>query len=154
MALETEPVPQRSDADTRRSPGSALALTAVADVAVILAFVLMGRNNHDEGLSPASVLGVAAPFLIAAALSWAALVLWHRSTDGEAATPTLPALRSVWPDGVAVWLGTAVLGLVLRGLVFGDGTAASFVIVTSAVLGVGLIGWRVAVGVRSNSAGS
>ena len=53
-----------------------------------------------------------------------------------------------------VWLGTAVLGLVLRGLVFGDGTAASFVIVTGAVLGVGLVGWRVAVGVRSNRAGS
>ena len=116
MALETEPVPQRSDAATRRSPGSALALTALADVAVILAFVLMGRNSHEERLSPASVLGVAAPFLIAAALSWAALVLWHRSNGGE--------------------------------------TAASFVIVTGAVLGVGLVGWRVAVGVRSNRAGS
>ncbi|MBP9066932.1 MAG: DUF3054 domain-containing protein, partial [Candidatus Microthrix sp.] len=122
MALETEPVPQRSDAATRRSPGSALALTALADVAVILAFVLMGRNSHEEGLSPASVLGVAAPFLIAAALSWAALVLRHRSTGGEAATAALPSLRLVWPDGVTVWLGTAVLGLVLRGLVFGDGT--------------------------------
>ena len=154
MALETEPVPQRSDAAKRRSLGSALALTALADVAVILAFVLMGRNSHEERLSPASVLGVAAPFLIAAALSWAALVLWHRSNGGEAATAALPSLRLVWPDGVTVWLGTAVLGLVLRGLVFGDGTAASFVIVTGAVLGVGLVGWRVAVGVRSNRAGS
>jgi hypothetical protein len=89
---------------------------------------------------------------IAAALSWAAL-LRHRST---AVRPQLqpPIAALGWPDGVTVWLGTAVLGLVLRGLVFGDGTAASFVIVTGAVLGVGLVGWRVAVGVRSNRAGS
>ena len=36
----------------------------------------------------------------------------------------------------------------------GANHAASFVIVTGAVLGVGLVGWRVAVGVRSNRAGS
>lgn len=147
MALETEQVHQRSGTG-RRSPGALLAITILADVAVIAAFVLMGRNSHEEGLSPASVLGVAAPFLIAAALSWAALAVWHRSSGRRAATSDLPSLRSVWPDGVVVWLGTAVLGLVLRRLVFGDGTAASFVIVTCAVLGVGLVGWRAAVGVR------
>ena len=152
MALETEPVPRRSDAPGRRSPVSALAITALADVAVIAAFVLMGRNSHEEGLSPASVLSVAAPFLIAAALSWAALVLWHRSARSAAEGSTLPSLRLVWPDGVAVWLGTAVLGLVLRRLVFGDGTAVSFVIVTGAVLGVGLVGWRAATAARSGGA--
>ena len=149
MALETEQVPQRSGTAGRRSPGVSLAVTIAADVAVIAAFVLMGRNSHEEGLSPASVLGVVAPFLIAAALSWVALVGWHRSTGGEGESPGLPSLRTVWPDGVAVWLCTAVLGLVLRRLVFGDGTAASFVIVTGVVLGVGMVGWRAAVGVRS-----
>lgn len=147
MALETEQVHQRSGTG-RRAPGASLVITILADVAVIAAFVVMGRNSHEEGLSPASVLGVAGPFLIAAALSWAALVIWHRSS-GRAATSDLPSLRSVWPDGVVVWLGTAALGLVLRRLVFGDGTAASFVIVTCAVLGVGLVSWRAAVGVRS-----
>lgn len=146
MALDTEQVPHRSGTAGRRSPATALAITIAADVAVIAAFVLMGRNSHEEGLSPASVLGVVAPFLIAAALSWAALIGWHRLQGGQAEASALPALRRVWPDGVAVWLCTAVLGLVLRRLVFGDGTAASFVIVTGAVLGVGLVGWRAVVG--------
>lgn len=152
MALETEQVPQRSDANGGRSPMVALAVTALADVAVIAVFVLLGRNSHDEGLSPASVLTVAGPFLIAAAVSWAALLLWHRSVQGEVSGPTLAPLRTVWPDGVTVWLGTVVLGLVLRRFAFGDGTAIAFVIVTTAMLGVGLVGWRAATATRFGGA--
>lgn len=142
MALETEQVPQRSGADRRRSPGDSPAVSALIDVAVILAFVLLGRNSHAEGLSPASVLQVAGPFLVALGLAWVALASWHRRTGGEAWPAAWARLRDVWPDGVAVWLVTASLGLTMRRLVVGDGTAGSFVVVTCLVLGVGLIGWR------------
>lgn len=148
MALETEQVRPPGDADAGSATGRALTLTALADVAVIATFVLLGSNSHSEGLSPASLLGVAAPFLIAAAATWAGLIVWHRSNRVEGAGSGRSSLRTVWPDGVAVWLGTAVLGLVLRNVAFGDGTAASFVIVTGAVLGVGLVGWRAAIGAR------
>jgi hypothetical protein len=54
----------------------------------------------------------------------------------------------VWlqPDGVTtglrVWLTTLGLGMVLRSLVFDDGTAISFVIVATVFLGTFLVGWR------------
>lgn len=127
------------DAWTRR-----VAPAAAGDVAVVLAFVLLGRNNHNEGLSLASILGVAAPFLIAFAVSWVAtLALTRRVGDRRALGPAR-TMRRVWPAGVALWVGTAVGGLALRNLAFGDGTATSFVIVACLVLGAGMLGWRAA----------
>lgn len=102
--------------------------------------MLMGRNNHDEGLTPASVLGVAAPFLIALCAAWVVMLLATRRT--VATTGRTLSVQRLWPAGIALWVTTAVGGLVLRNLVFGDGTAASFVVVTCVVLGVGMLGWR------------
>jgi hypothetical protein len=44
--------------------------------------------------------------------------------------------------GVTVWLATAAIGLLLRRVVWDRGTALSFVIVATVVLGVLLVGWR------------
>jgi len=41
-------------------------------------------------------------------------------------------------------VGALTLGMALRGLVFDRGTAPSFVVVAAIVLGVLLIGWRLA----------
>ncbi len=41
---------------------------------------------------------------------------------------------------------TLVAGMVLRNVVFGDGTATSFVIVAALFLALFLIGWRLAFG--------
>jgi hypothetical protein len=48
-----------------------------------------------------------------------------------------------------VFATTLVGGMLLRRIFFGDGTAASFVVVAGAFLGLGLVGWRVAVGALS-----
>jgi hypothetical protein len=48
-----------------------------------------------------------------------------------------------------VWAGAVVGGLAVRALVFGEGIAPSFAVVTACVLGVLLVGWRlVAAGIR------
>ncbi len=47
--------------------------------------------------------------------------------------------------GVAAWAGALTVGMALRGLVFDRGTAPSFVVVAAIVLGVLLLGWRLAV---------
>ena len=94
----------------------------LADVVVVLVFATVGRASHEEGLTLLGRGQVAWPFLVgtAAGLGWAR-------------TPTTtPARIKV---GVRVWLLTLVVGMVLRRLT-DAGTAASFVVVATVVLGV------------------
>ena len=51
-----------------------------------------------------------------------------------------------WRTGIGVWVITLVAGMLLRNLVFGDGTATSFIIVAAAFLALFLVGWRLAFG--------
>ncbi|MEZ5217316.1 MAG: DUF3054 domain-containing protein [Ilumatobacteraceae bacterium] len=103
---------------------------AVFDALAIVVFVVLGRRSHDEGSAIGGVISTAAPFLIAAVVTWVAARLpWKDPLDP-------------WTAGVPVWIGTVALGMVLRNLVFGDGTALSFVIVATTFLGAFLVGWR------------
>jgi len=49
---------------------------------------------------------------------------------------------SLVPAGLGAWLGAAGAGMVIRVLA-GQGTAAAFIAVTLAFLGLFLLGWRV-----------
>ena len=103
-------------------------LAAALDTAVVVAFVAIGRRNHDEDEAISGLVETAAPFLIALAVAWA---IWRVWLQPDSIT-----------TGVRVWLTTLGLGMVLRNLVFDDGTATSFVIVASVFLGTFLVGWR------------
>jgi hypothetical protein len=84
------------------------------------------------------VVKVAAPFVIALAVGWLAIRAWRAPR----------AMRT----GVVVWLVTVAVGMALRRTVFDRGIAPAFVMVTTVVLGVFLVGWRAAVGrLRSGS---
>ncbi|MGD9705914.1 MAG: DUF3054 domain-containing protein [Acidimicrobiia bacterium] len=111
-----------------RTRSDRAALAAVVDVVCVLAFVVAGRRSHDEDSGIGGVLEVAAPFLIALAVGWLVLRIWRRPT---ALSPA-----------VGLWVVTVALGLVLRRFAFDRGTAASFVIVATLVLGLLLLGWR------------
>ncbi len=101
---------------------------AAIDTAIVVTFVAVGRRNHEEGAALAGVAGTAAPFLIALATAWIVWRVWlHPDEPGT---------------GVRIWLTTVVLGMLLRNLVFGDGTATSFMIVATVFLGTFLVGWR------------
>lgn len=101
-----------------------------SDVAVVFAFVVVGRRTHEEAETISGVLRTAAPFVLALLAGWTLTRAWNR-----------PALVSV---GVGVLATTVVVGMILRNLVFSEGTAATFIVVASLFLSLGLIGWRLA----------
>lgn len=100
------------------------------DAIVVLLFVLIGRDTHNEGNAVLAVVGTAAPFV-------AGLI------GGWIATDAVREPLSV-RTGVGVALMTAVAGLAIRRLVFGDGIAPPFVFVALGFLLATLVGWRLA----------
>ena len=106
------------------------ALGVLADVFFVLAFVVIGRANHDAGESLAGVASTAWPFLAGLAIGEVATRAWRR-----------PA--ALVPTGVGVWVATVAFGQVLR-VASGQGTDFVFVGISAAFLGLFLIGWRLA----------
>ncbi len=102
----------------------------VLDVVLIVVFAAIGRASHHEANPVVDALATAWPFLVGAALGWViAYFNWSR---------TVPvAIRA----GVTVWVSTVCFGMVLRHLT-GRGTALSFIVVATIVLGIFLVGWR------------
>jgi hypothetical protein len=107
-------------------------IAVVADALVVLVFAAVGRSNHHESAGPAGVWHTAWPFLLGTAI---ALGL-------TAFTRADPLALGV---GVRVWLWTVVIGMVVRASL-GEGTALSFVVVATIVLGALFLGWRFALG--------
>ena len=99
------------------------------DAAAVLVFATAGRQSHDDGSGLSLILTIAAPFLIA--LVAASVVVAVTRRDPLALT-----------SGIGIWLATVVVGLVLRRVAWDRGTALSFVIVTTLVLGALVVGWR------------
>ena len=100
----------------------------VTDVVSVVVFVAIGRRNHDESTGLDGIFSTAAPFLIALSVVWLVALVWRDPLSTR--------------SGVIVWIGTVALGMVLRNLVFDDGTATAFVIVATVFLGVAVNSWR------------
>jgi hypothetical protein len=103
-------------------------VAVVLDVCCVLVFVAIGRASHTKGESLAGIASTSWPFLCGLALGWVASRAWRRPL----------ALR---PAGLAVWLCTVTLGMILR-VVAGQGTAVAFILVALVFLGLFLLGWR------------
>lgn len=126
----SSPLPRPSaDGSTKTfNPKRPAVLAASADALLILLFAAIGRDAHQRGDIITGVFATAWPFLAGAAVAWLALRLWH--------APLAP-----WPAGVGVWLGTVVVGMLLRA-VTGQVVVVPFVIVALISLGVFLLGYR------------
>ena len=112
----------------RASRLRAALLALACDAALVLVFAGLGRSSHARAATALGLLETAWPFLVGLALTWiSARISRH-------------PLRVVG-SGVPVWLGTVLLGLLLRALT-GAGTALPFVAVAAVTLGVFLVGWR------------
>ena len=98
------------------------------DVLAVLIFVAIGRRSHEEANSISGLLQTAAPFLIAAALSWVVVAV------------TKP--NGTFVPALVTWAITVSVGMLLRNLAFGEGTATSFIIVTTITLFVLIVGAR------------
>lgn len=104
-------------------------VAAVLDALLVIVFAAMGRRSHAEGLTLAGVAQTAWPFLAGTLAGWVVGSL------------TLSAPARSLTFAVVVVVATVVVGMLLR-VVSGAGTAASFVLVATAVLTVLLLGWR------------
>jgi hypothetical protein len=100
------------------------------DVIGVLVFCAVGRRSHDEGLNITGVATTAWPFLTGTVVGWLVSRGWRQPT-------------ALVPTGVAVWLCTVAVGMVLR-KASSAGVAASFVVVASSVTALLLLGWRAA----------
>jgi len=103
-------------------------VAVLLDVCCVLIFVIIGRASHTKGETLSGIASTAWPFLAGLVVGWAGARAWRR--------PLL--LR---PVGLTVWLVTVALGMVLR-VISGQGTAAAFIIVALAFLGLFMLGWR------------
>jgi hypothetical protein len=103
-------------------------LAAGLDTAVVVLFVAIGKREHEQDSAVSGLISTAAPFLIALAVAWLALRVWKRPAD--------------WRIGVGVWAIVLIVGMLIRNIVFGDGTATAFIIVAAGFLGFFLVGWR------------
>jgi peptidoglycan/LPS O-acetylase OafA/YrhL len=103
-------------------------LPAIAvDVICILIFAILGRSSHQETTDLLGVAHTAWPFLAGCLAGTLIGRTWRHPVS----------LKS----GVAVWLGTVIVGMVLR-VLSGAGVQLSFIVVASCVLALFLIGWR------------
>ena len=98
------------------------------DALAVLTFAAAGRLSHQRGPALSGIATAAAPFLIALAGAWLVVRAWRAPLS--------------WPTGIGVWVITVAGGVLLRRHVFGGEAPVSFVVVTAAVLGVMLLGWR------------
>jgi hypothetical protein len=118
----------------------AAALGFLADVAMVLAFVVIGHASHHTGETLAGVASTAWPFLAGVAAGELAARSWRR-----------PA--ALVPTGLVVWLVTVGLGQLLR-VASGQGTDPAFIAVSAAFLGLFLLGWRLIVALRHTARGT
>jgi hypothetical protein len=113
------------------SPAAAAAF--VLDAALVVLFAAVGRRSHAESGAVLGVLLTAWPFLVGTVLGWVVAVVWRRRAP--------LGVR----DGIPVWVCAVAAGMLLRGAT-GAGTAFSFVVVATVVLGGFLLGWRALAG--------
>jgi hypothetical protein len=102
-------------------------LAAGADLVAVLVFVAIGRRSHAEVTDAFGVLTTAAPFLLGLVIGWLVGRAWRAP------------LRL--PVGMAVWVGTTVIGLGLRA-VFTHRLPVTFVLIAASSLALLLLGWR------------
>jgi hypothetical protein len=113
--------------DTRRRVRRAL-IALFADIVCVIVFATIGRRSHAEGLTVAGVAQTTWPFLTGTGVGWLLVGGWRRPF-------------TVIPTGVAVWVCTVVVGMLLRKAT-SAGVQTSFVVVASIATAVLLLGWR------------
>ena len=104
---------------------------AMADLLVLVAFVLIGRRSHGDDAGIDGFIRVIWPFAAGLNVGWLVAGLFRAPL--------------AWARAVAAWLTTVACGMVLRIAVQGRDFKLAFTIVTLVFVGFGMLGWRAAV---------
>lgn len=104
-------------------------LLFVADVALVVLFVVIGTRNHNTDKNAPDIAATVAPFLIGLSVGWIATRAWK--------TP------SAVSTGIAIWISTVGVGMLLRHFAWQRGTAGAFIVVAAIFNLFTLVGWRV-----------
>ncbi|KAK9817711.1 hypothetical protein WJX72_001058 [[Myrmecia] bisecta] len=105
------------------------------DLAALLVFAAIGRNNHGEGLDLGAVFGTALPFLIGWFGAAGLLKAYGKEAQGGQVGPAAVVALKAWGLGIPV-------GLVLRSVQRGYVVPTPFIIVSMVATLVCLVGWR------------
>ena len=100
------------------------------DLLVVTVFVLVGRRSHDEGNGIVDFLRVWWPFAAGLGIGGVGSGAWWYPYR--------------WVRVTGMWVGTVVIGMLLRISIQGREFKPSFVVVTSLFLGLCFFGWRLA----------
>jgi hypothetical protein len=103
-------------------------IAVFADIVCVIVFCTIGRRSHAEGLTVAGIAQTAWPFLTGTAVGWLLIRGWRHPF-------------TIAPTGLAVWVCTVVIGMLLRKAT-SAGVQPSFVVVASVATAVLLLGWR------------
>lgn len=104
------------------------AAAVLVDVLCVVVFATIGRRSHAEGITISGVAETAWPFVTGTIVGWLVSRGWRKPT-------------SLAPTGIAVWIATVAVGMLLRKAT-SAGVAGSFIVVASIATGVLLLGWR------------
>jgi len=107
------------------------AILAGGDVAALMIFATIGRVSHGEALSVMDSFGTALPFII----GWAGSSTLLGGYGASALRTPLKTAASAWVTGIPA-------GLLVRSVARGYFPETTFVMISMAVTGVFLIGWR------------
>jgi hypothetical protein len=114
-------------------------LPPLLDLVVVTLFVLVGRRSHDEAEGLRGFLRVWWPFAAGLGVSGVLSGAWW--------------YPYAWRRVAGAWIGTVVLGMLLRVGIQGRDFKPSFVIVTAIFLGLGMFGWRLVARARGRRRG-
>ena len=109
------------------------AVVVVGDIAVFVAFVILGRSEHEITLGQA-LFRTALPF----GFVWVVSSPWL----GAYRASTLYNLKTMAWKIPLIWLLCGLVALVVRALLTDQSLILSFAVVSMAVQGVLLISWR------------
>jgi hypothetical protein len=117
-------------------PRSRAVVASVVDLALVALFVVIGRASHgeDEGEFVVTFW----PFLVGLVVGWIGARGWRRPF-------------SISRTGLPVWIGTVLIGMLLRAA-SGQGVQIAFVVVATIVVGAFVLGWRVLLAALDRSA--
>lgn len=143
--MSTDSGPSHADSPVREALPITVPvwLTALLDLVAITVFVIIGRADHDHGLTPTGILDTLWPFAVGTAVGWTFTYLYANVESGGEFGRMFRPER--FRPTIMIWVCTVAIGMLLRALVH-QGVAPSFVIVASIATAVFLFGWRAVAG--------